>query len=306
VQNITRIILITIFIVPGLLLKNAAISLLGGLVVSLLINLPQNFLTKKIGSRLLQVAVVFLGATISLDAAIEYGENYSLLISVFVIGVFLVAILLGKLLKVPKLEGYLIAAGSAICGATAIATLAPIINAKPKEISTAIGIVFLLNLLAIIIFPYLGNIMELSQEQFGIWAALAIHDTSSVVGASTLYGEESLKIAATLKVIKTLWIVPLVIFSSYIYKRDVTRYGLPMFIILFLLAVVANYFFTFPIFFINLLSTISSTLLLLGLFCIGTQIDRDSLKFLYKGTVVQAAILWILVVSVSLFVVINY
>ena len=135
---------------------------------------------------------------------------------------------------------------------------------------------------------------------------LPIHDTSSVVGASTLYGVEALKIAATLKVIKTLWIVPLVIFSSYIYKRDAKGYGLPMFIILFLLAVIANYFFIFPLFFTNLLSTISSTLLLLGLFCIGTQIDRDSLKFLFSGTVLQAVILWILVVSMSLFVVIKY
>jgi len=213
---------------------------------------------------------------------------------------------LGYVFKAPKSEAYLIAAGSAICGATAIAALAPIIKAKPKEISTTIGIVFILNLIAIITFPYFGSILQLSQEQFGFWSALAIHDTSSVLGASSLFGAEAVKVAATLKIVKTLWLVPLVLLSSYFYKSDSDKFGFPLFIIFFALAVLINYLIGFPLVLTELLGNISSTFLLLGLFCIGTQIDKDVMKFLNKGTVLQAIILWVIVVLASLFLVINF
>ena len=294
------------FGLPGLFMGNAALSLFGGILFVLTRSTPENFFSKKIGSKLLQVAIVILGGTINLNIAIEYGQDYSLIISSFVIFVFLLALFIGKILRVSSRESYLLAVGSAICGATAVATIAPLINAKPKEISTVIGLIFILNLIAIFSFPYFGKIMNLSQVDFGFWSALAIHDTSSVLGAASLYGDEAMKAAATIKIIKTLWLVPLVLITSYIYKGERNFLGIPVFALLFLLAVFINYIFSFPLFLVDILSNISRTLLLIGLFCIGTQLDKESLSHLSSSAVFQGSLLWILVVPIALLIVLFY
>ena len=216
---------------------HAAIALLLGITASSLITLPKGFITKKIGSRLLQIGIVFLGGSISVSSVVEVSGNYFPWISFFVILVFLLTLLLGKFLNVSQKQSYLLASGSAICGGTAIAAISPVIKPEPEEIVNALTIVFVLNALAVVVFPFIGTWLELSQEQFGVWVALAIHDTASVIGAASLIGDEAIQIAATLKLGRTLWIIPLVLFTAFYFREKRTLNGFPVFVLFFAFAV---------------------------------------------------------------------
>ena len=152
----------------------------------------------------------------------------------FVILAFLLTLLLGKFLNVGQKQSYLLASGSAICGGTAIAAISPVIKPEPEEIVNALTIVFVLNALAVSVFPFIGTWLELPQEQFGVWAALAIHDTASVIGAASLIGDEAIQIAATLKLGRTLWIIPMILSFSLYFKNKDPEYNFPYYIIFFL------------------------------------------------------------------------
>ena len=143
----------------------------------------------------------------------------------------LLVIVLGKILGVTKKQSYLLASGTAICGGTAMASVAPVIKAKPEELLPALSIIFILNALAVICFPLLGNMLGLTENQFGSWVALAIHDTASVVGAASVMGERAVEVAVTLKLGRTLWIVPLVLFSAWYFREKQERLGFPVFIL---------------------------------------------------------------------------
>ena len=192
------------------------------------------------------------------------------------------------------------AAGTAICGGTAMATIAPVMKAKSNELTTALCIVFLLNAFAVVIFPFLNNYLQLSEENFGAWAALAIHDTASVVGAASAVGNTAVDFAATLKVGRTFWIIPLVIFTAWYFKEKRETFGLPLFVLLFIGAVFLNYLFSFPAEVTSFLKSINKGWLIVGLFCIGTQIDKEALKNISIKPVMQAVSLWIIVIIASL------
>ena len=284
---------------------HAAIALLLGISLTYVPKFPSDFFTKRIGSKLLQTGIVFLGGSISLPTVVELNGTYLPWISLFVITTFLVAIFLGKLLGVEKKQAYLLASGTAICGGTAMAAVAPSIKAKPEDLTTTLSIVFLLNAVAVITFPLIGDWFNLSQEQFGTWAALAIHDTASVVGAASVVGFDAVEVAATLKLARTLWIVPLVLLSAWYFKSEKQGSAFPLFIIFFVCAVSLNTMLSPPEEVLDFLQMINQTFLLAGLFCIGTQIDKDSLRKITIKPMILALTIWLIVIPTALWAVLS-
>ena len=284
---------------------HAAVALALGISLTYIPNFPSEFVTKKIGSRLLQTGIVFLGGSISLPTLVELNGTYVPWISLFVVITFSAVMFLGKFLGVKKKEAYLLASGTAICGGTAMAAVAPSIRAKPEDLTTTLSIVFLLNAMAVLIFPLIGGWLGLTQEQFGTWAALAIHDTASVVGAASVVGFESVEVAATLKLTRTLWIVPLVLGSAWYFKSGKQGSAFPLFIIFFVFAVSLNTMLSPPEEVRYFFQMINQTFLLAGLFCIGTQIDKDSLRKITIKPMILAISIWLVVIPAALWAVLS-
>ncbi|MAR57451.1 MAG: putative sulfate exporter family transporter [Rickettsiales bacterium] len=289
----------------SLWIGNSAISLFLGIVLALLFKLPQDFLSKKYGSKILQTGIVFLGGSLSLGTVYETNTDFFLWICLYVILAFAYVIFLGKLMGISERLSFLLASGTAVCGGTAIASVAPSIKAKPEEVSTALTIIFILNAIAVLCFPLANEYLGLTERQFGAWAALAIHDTASVVGAASSVGEISVEIAATLKVARTIWIVPLVIISAWLYRSKNEGFGLPLFVIFFILAALLNSVLEPNQEITNYLKLINRVCLLTGLFCIGTQISIENLKAVRFKPVILATSVWALIIPTSLLLVIG-
>lgn len=289
----------------SLWIGNSAISLFLGIVLALLFKLPQDFHSKKYGSKILQTGIVFLGGSLSLGTVYETNTDFFLWICLYVILAFAYVIFLGKLMGISERLSFLLASGTAVCGGTAIASVAPSIKAKPEEVSTALTIVFILNAIAVLCFPLANEYLGLTERQFGAWAALAIHDTASVVGAASSVGEISVEIAATLKVARTVWIIPLVIISAWLYRSKNEGFGLPLFVIFFILAALLNSVLEPNQEITNYLKLINRVCLLTGLFCIGTQISIENLKAVRFKPVILATSVWALIIPTSLLLVIG-
>ena len=295
--------LTVIFLTATLWLNHAALALILGILLSYIIEIPKDFFTRKYGTRILQTGIVFLGGSISVTQVSAISKDYLPWVSGFVLITFIVVIVLGKLLGVSKKQSYLLASGTAICGGTAMASVAPVIKAKPEDLLPALSIVFILNALAVIFFPLLGNWIGLTEDQFGSWVALAIHDTASVIGAASVMGERAMEVAATLKLGRTLWIVPLVLFSAWYFREKRERLGFPLFILFFILAVALNSLLTPSAEVNHILKTINKICLLTGLFCIGTQIDRSAIQQISLKPLLLAVLIWSVVIPASLMVV---
>jgi uncharacterized integral membrane protein (TIGR00698 family) len=295
--------LTVIFLTATLWLNHAALALILGIFLSYIITIPKDFFTRKYGTRILQTGIVFLGGSISVTQVTAISKDYLPWISGFVLVTFFVVIGLGKLLGVTKKQSYLLASGTAICGGTAMASVAPVIKAKPEDLLPALSIVFILNALAVIFFPLLGNWIGLTEDQFGSWVALAIHDTASVIGAASVMGERAVEVAATLKLGRTLWIVPLVLFSAWYFREKRERFGFPIFILFFILAVALNSLLMPSTEVNHILKTINKICLLTGLFCIGTQIDRSAIQQISLKPLLLAVLIWAIVIPSSLMVV---
>ena len=293
----------SIFILISIWIGNAALALFLGIILAIYKEVPQTFFTKKYGSKILQTGIVFLGGSLSLDTFMEINSSYFLVISLYVVSAFLLVLLIGRVLGVSKKLSYLLSSGTAICGGTAIAAVGPAIKAKPEELTTAITIVFLLNALAVIFFPIAGDFFNLSEQEFGAWTALAIHDTASVIGAASMMGEESIEVAATLKVTRTLWIIPLVVGSAWYFRNKSKGFGLPLFVIFFLFATILNSLTSPSGDLITILKTINQVCLLTGLFCIGTQINIESLKSISLRPVLLAVSVWAIIIPTSFWLV---
>ena len=288
-----------------LFIGNPALSVFLGILFSLIISPKKTFFSIKVGTLPLQAGIIFLGATISLPYAWSVGFDYFSWISLFVIFTFFLGIFLGKFFGVHHRITFLLSAGAAICGATAIAAVAPIIKAKPQEVLISITIIFLLNAFAIILFPIVGNILNMNNYQFGAWAALSIHDTSSVMGAALSYSDESAQVAATLKLGRTLWIIPLLLISAWFFNSESKKINFPKFIIFFLLAILMNTFLDFDDNLMLTLKNMSQYLLLIGLFCIGTQSNITDFKKLNIRPIILATCLWLVVIPLS-YIIIMY
>ena len=295
--------LIFIFLTLAFWVGNAAIALFLGVSMTFLVNLSEDFFTKRIGTKLLQAGIVFLGASISIPEVVEISGNYLPWVSFFVITTFVISLGIGRMLKTADKQSYLLAAGTSICGGTAMTVVAPIVKAKPEQLLSSIAIIFILNALAIIFFPLAGTWMGLSQEQFGIWAALAIHDTSSVVGAASIFGDKALEVAIVLKLGRTLWIIPLVLFSAWYFREKRSGTGLPIFVVFFIFAVILNSLLS-PSEQINIyLKQVNKVFLLSGLFCIGTQINQSALQRISIKPLILAILVWSMVIIASLWII---
>ena len=218
-----------------------AVALLAGIALAVTLGSPFPVFTKKVSKYLLQASVVGLGFGMNLYSAVESGQDGMLFTIVSVVGVMVIGTLLGRVFRLSRNNSYLISSGTAICGGSAIAAVAPIIDADDNETTLSMVTVFVLNAVALLIFPVIGHLLGLSQEQFGTWAAIAIHDTSSVVGAGAAYGEEALKVATTVKLTRALWIIPMAIATTFGKKISV-----PWFIFLFIAAMLANTYLGIP------------------------------------------------------------
>ena len=287
----------------AILAGNAALSIFLGIAFTFFFKPSSLFFSRRLGTIPLQIGIVVLGATISLPYAVNVSSVYLPWISLFVILSFFAGLIIGKILKIENRLAFLISSGAAICGGTAMAAIAPIIKAKPQELLIALTIVFLLNAIAIILFPIAGNYLEMSDFEFGAWSALAIHDTSSVIGAASIYSNESVQVAATLKLGRTIWLIPLILLTNWVFNKNLQAAQFPRFIIFFILAILVNTFFNFDEITLNVLQIISQSFLMFGLFCIGSQFDSDQLTSISSKPLILALLLWMAVLPSAYFLV---
>ncbi len=268
-----------------------------GLLFALLCGQPFPKFNKKCSKMLLQYSVVGLGFGMNIEASLASGKEGMLFTIVSVFGTLLIGWLIGrKMLKVDRNTSYLISSGTAICGGSAIAAVGPVIKAKDSEMSVALGTVFILNAIALFLFPAIGKLLGLDEQQFGTWAAIAIHDTSSVVGAGAAYGEEALKVATTIKLTRALWIIPVAFLTSFIFRTKGSKVNIPWFILFFVLAMVANTYLLCDYPQIGtVVSGISRKCLTITMFFIGASLSPSVLKSVGVKPLVQGVLLWVII-----------
>jgi uncharacterized integral membrane protein (TIGR00698 family) len=284
---------------------NSPTALILGFVYTLTLENPFKAQSGKAIGYLLKISVVGLGFGMFINETLATSkEGFTLTLCSIVLTVGL-GLLLTKLFKLDFKLGYLITSGTAICGGSAIAAISPIIKADSKTISIALGVVFLLNSIALLTFPSIGYFLELTQEQFGLWCAVAIHDTSSVVGAAIEYGEESLRIATTVKLSRALWIIPLSIFSIFFFKVKGEKFKIPYFILLFILAILINSYAGLPESWTSMIVDCAKKLLIVTLFLVGTTISIEDLKSVGLQPILFALSLWIFISIFSLGYILN-
>lgn len=231
----------------------------------------------------------------NISTAVKAGREGILFTVVSIFSILVLGYIFGKALKINKETSFLISVGTAICGGSAIAAVSPVINAKEKQISVALGTIFILNSIALIVFPIVGNMMHLSQSQFGLWCAIAIQDTSSVVGAASKYGHEALQIATTVKLTRALWIIPIAFFSSVMFKSKNAKIKIPYFIGLFVVAIIVNTYVPFFHGIANYIVNISKMGMTITLFLIGAGLSRSVLVSVGFKPILQGVILWVLI-----------
>ena len=280
------------------------VALLLGISFTLLIGSNEELILKSTGTKLLQIGIVILGLTISSSGAINLTTKYFPYISVFVIVIFLVGLIASKILKIDTKVSMLLVSGTAICGATAMVAISPLIKAKPKDLLTSLGVIFIFNAIAIALLPIFGNNIEMSSEQFGSWMALAVHDTSSVIGAAMSFNDNSVETATTLKLGRTLWLIPLIIILGFVNKNNKsTKSIFPIFVLAFILAIFAGNQLNFNEQVLAILKNISSIFLVGALFCIGTQINLMSIKVINSKIIIFALLLWLFALSAAYFLI---
>jgi uncharacterized integral membrane protein (TIGR00698 family) len=276
------------------------LALTVGLVFGLTLPHPNLAASRKIAQILLQISIVALGFGMNLHEVLKAGRSGFVYTALGISFALVVGLALGRLLRVRSNASVLISTGTAICGGSAIAAIGPILDAEEEEMAVSLGTIFILNSIALLIFPPIGGWLHLSQTQFGLWAALAIHDTSSVVGASAKYGAQALVIGTTVKLARALWIVPLALAVAAI-KRSKSRIRFPWFILFFVLAAVLNTY-------LPTLSHVTKALFTFGrlglgatLFLIGTGISIATLNDVGWRPLLQGVLLWLVVGCSSLY-----
>lgn len=287
------------------------IALALGLIVAMTFGNPFVLLQGKPTRYLLQVSVVLLGFGMNLGAVYKAGKDGILFTIATIFGTLFLGYFAGKLLGVKDKTSTLISSGTAICGGSAIAAVGPAINAEHEEMSVSLGTVFVLNSIALFLFPLIGHALGLTQNQFGIWSAIAIHDTSSVVGASQAYGEQAMAIATTVKLARALWIAPVALLFAFIYRKSgansKTKIAVPWFIFLFVGAAAVRTYapsFVLPSLFDSLVN-LAKAGMTVTLFLIGASLSPRTLKAVGAMPLVQGILLWIVISLVSLWAVLG-
>lgn len=314
------IVLLIIMIFPFDLvfgLENAPITppiaLFLGLAFALTFGIPYAAFNKKLSKYLLQASVVGLGFGMNLQQSLQSGADGMLFTVVSVIGVMALGIILGKYMGIDTKTSYLISSGTAICGGSAIAAVGGVLKANENEMAVSLGVIFILNAIALFIFPPMGHLFGLDQTQFGTWAAIAIHDTSSVVGAGEAYGVKACELATLIKCTRALWIIPLAFFTIWYFRKQKQGEGkakvsIPWFILLFVVAMAINTYtpqawlptltpaYTFTV-------ALAKKALVVVLFAIGASLSLKVIRQVGIKPLIQAITLWVAIAATSLFVI---
>lgn len=309
-----------------------ALALFLGLFFAFVFGTPCPKFNKKLSKYLLQASVVGLGFGMNLQQALKSGSDGMLFTVVSVIGVMVFGVLIGRAMLINRKTSYLVSAGTAICGGSAIAAVGPVIKADENEMAASLGVIFILNAIALFIFPPLGHYFDLSQQQFGTWAAIAIHDTSSVVGAGDAYGNEACELATLIKCTRALWIIPLALFTMWFFRKSNKdtqggkgKISIPWFILYFVIAILIN---TYTPAFLDWVSSKTDFIqsshilpeiqetykwiywaakkaLVAVLFAIGASLSVKVVKQVGVKPLIQAILLW-LIIGVSSFLVVYF
>lgn len=279
------------------------IALLMGLIIAQFIGHPYLHLNHRATHILLQISVVGLGFGMNVNSAMKAGKDGIVFTVVSIIGTLIIGYLMGTFLKIEKKTSFLISAGTAICGGSAIAAISPVIKAEEKQISVALGTIFILNSLALVLFPMIGHSLNLTETQFGLWCAIAIHDTSSVVGAASKFGTHALEVATTVKLARALWIIPVAFLSTFIFKNKGTKIKIPYFIGLFVLAMILNTYVPIVQEYSHYLTAIAKSGLTLTLFLIGCGLSRKVLLSVGYKPLLQGVVLWLIISGAALWAV---
>lgn len=307
INNTPRIILFLIMMVLCLsTFVSSPVALVSGFIFVYLFGHPLPEINSKAVNILLKVAVVGLGFGMNITQALKAGQDGFSLTVFSIVLTLILGYLIGKKLEMEKRTSHLLASGTAICGGSAIAAVAPAINATEKDMSVSLGVVFLLNSVALVLFPFLGHLFEMSQHQFGLWCALAIHDTSSVVGAAYVFGDEALQIATTVKLARALWIIPLTVVSLYLFKGKGNKIKIPWFILLFVVAILLNTYLPIPELLTSGITTVSKSLLVLTLFLIGAGLSVEKIKSAGWKPMILGVSLWVTISVISLIIIMTY
>ncbi|MBQ8832359.1 MAG: putative sulfate exporter family transporter [Paludibacteraceae bacterium] len=278
------------------------VALFLGLVFALTCGQAYPTFNKKMSKKLLQYSVVGLGFGMNLHASLASGKEGMLFTIVSVFGTLLIGMFIGsKLLKINRNTAYLISSGTAICGGSAIAAVGPIIKAKDSDMSVALATIFILNAIALFLFPALGHCLGMTQQEFGTWAAIAIHDTSSVVGAGAAYGEEALQVATTIKLTRALWIIPLALLTTVIFRSEGKKISIPWFILFFIVAMLLNTYVLTDIPQVGqFIYGIARKGLVITMFFIGASLSIDTIKSVGIRPLLQGILLWLVISAGSL------
>lgn len=276
------------------------VALLLGLIVANVTGHPFLHLNARTINVLLQLAVVGLGFGMNVNSALSAGKEGFLFTIASIVSTLVLGSLLGKWFDIEKKTSHLISCGTAICGGSAIAAIAPVIKADEKQTSVALGVIFILNSIALFLFPAVGHWLELSQQEFGLWCAIAIHDTSSVVGAANNYGAEALQIATTVKLARALWIIPVALITSVLFKNKSSKIKIPYFIGLFILAMIMNTYIPQTALVSPYLVAVAKIGLTVTLFLIGAGLSRGVLQSVGIKPLLQGVLLWVFIAVATL------
>lgn len=307
IAKIIYIAVIALILLPieklGIPQINAPIALLAGLIFAFSFKNPCPKFNKKTSKYLLQVAVVCLGFNMNLHESLKSGSEGMMFTVVSVVGVMVLGILIGFWLHLNRKTAYLISSGTAICGGSAIAAVGPVLKADENEMAVSLGVIFILNAVALFIFPPIGHMLDMSQQQFGTWAAIAIHDTSSVVGAGEQYGETALQMATLIKLTRALWIIPLALVTMFLFREKGSKISIPWFIFIFILAMVVNTYVALPDWFVSVMVWIARRGMVVTLFLIGASLSLTTVRKVGVKPLLLAVLLWVVISLTSLGVV---
>ena len=309
ISKIIYIAVIALILLPieklGIPQINAPVALLAGLIFAFAFKNPCPKFNKKTSKYLLQVAVVCLGFNMNLHESLKSGSEGMMFTVVSVVGVMVLGILIGYWLHLNRKTAYLISSGTAICGGSAIAAVGPVLKADENEMAVSLGVIFILNAVALFIFPPIGHMLDMSQQQFGTWAAIAIHDTSSVVGAGEQYGETALQMATLIKLTRALWIIPLALVTMFLFREKGSKISVPWFIFIFILAMIVNTYVALPVWFVDTMVWISRRGMVVTLFLIGASLSVATVRQVGVKPLLLAILLWIVISLTSLAVVLR-
>ncbi len=306
VKSAVYILLFVFFAIPfnafGIGFVTPALALFVGLMYALILgDVPYGKFNKKCSKYLLQAAVVGLGFGMNFEQSIQAGKDGMLLTIASVFVVMILAVFIGKKMKLDDKTSYLIGSGTAICGGSAIAAIGPVIKADDNQMAVSLGTIFMLNAIALFIFPPIGRMIGLTDAQFGTWAAIAIHDTSSVVGAGQAFSDkEALEIATLVKLTRALWIIPLAIVTTFVYREKSKKITIPWFIFLFILAMLVNTYAGIPAEVSKWIVLIAKQGMVLTLFLIGSSLSINVVKKVGLTPVILGVVLWVIIGIVSL------